>query len=68
MQRLCAWWLSRPVNREDGQGTVEYVLIMVAVAAIAVILISWARSGSGKSTLTSLFESVMGLVGRFVRS
>lgn len=46
----------------------EYILVMVAVAAIAVVLISWARSGSGKSALGSLFESVVGLVGRFIRA
>lgn len=68
MLRLYAWLTSRPLEGEEGQGTVEYVLVMVAVAAVAVVLISWAKSGSGKSTLTSLFDSVIGLVGRFVRS
>ncbi len=68
MHRLYVWLSSRAASGERGQGTVEYILVMVAVAAIAVVLISWARSGSGKSALGSLFESVVGLVGRFIRA
>lgn len=67
MQRAFAWMMSRVPSGERGQGTVEYVLVMVAVAAVAVVLISWAKSGSGKSTLSSLFDSVVSLVSTFVR-
>ncbi len=68
MHRLYVWITSRGLSGERGQGTVEYILVMVAVAAIAVVLISWARSGSGKSALSSLFEAVVGLVRRFIRT
>lgn len=47
---------------QEGQGTIEYVLVMVAVAAVAVVLISWAKSGSGGGLLEGLFENVIGWV------
>jgi hypothetical protein len=47
---------------EEGQGTVEYVLVMLAVAAVAVVLIAWAKSGSGKSSLEGLFTNVISWV------
>lgn len=49
-------------DSERGQGTIEYVLVMLAVAAVAVVLIGWAKSGSGKSTLGDLFGDVIGWV------
>jgi Flp pilus assembly pilin Flp len=62
MQRAVAAALTRVSDDERGQGTIEYVLVMLAVAAVAVVLISWAKSGSGKSTLTGFFEDVIGWV------
>ena len=47
---------------ERGQGTIEYVLVMLAVAAVAVVLINWAKSGSGKSILGDLFGDVIGWI------
>ena len=35
------------LRREEGQTTAEYALVMLAAAAVAVVLIAWARS-SGK--------------------
>ena len=64
MSRIHIWLLTRD---ERGQGTIEYVLVMLAVAAIAVVLISWAKSGSGKSGLSSLFDTVIGVVSKLVR-
>lgn len=49
-------------DSERGQGTIEYVLVMLAVAAVAVVLVSWAKSGTGKSTLGNLFGDVIGWV------
>ncbi|GIU91175.1 MAG: hypothetical protein KatS3mg011_0081 [Acidimicrobiia bacterium] len=62
MTRLWSWFLVRMARDQRGQGTVEYVLVMLAVTAIALVLISWAKSGSGKSTLGKLFETVVGWV------
>ncbi|NOY54615.1 MAG: hypothetical protein GXP34_01370 [Actinobacteria bacterium] len=42
--------------REEGQGTVEYVLVILAAAAIALSLIQWA---SHTSLLPGLFGTVL---------
>jgi Flp pilus assembly pilin Flp len=43
-------------RREEGQTTAEYALVILAAAAVAVVLIAWARS-SGK--LPAFFDSVI---------
>ena len=48
---------------ERGQATVEYALVLIAAAAIAVALITWASS---TGTLRAFFEAVMRRVGAFV--
>jgi len=47
---------SRLRREEKGQTTAEYALVILAAAAIAVVLIAWARS-SGK--LPAFFDSVI---------
>ncbi len=49
------WFWSRFWLREKGQGTVEYVLVILAAAAIALSLIQWASH-------TNLFSSLFGTV------
>lgn len=49
-------------SSERGQGTIEYVLVMLAVVAVAVVLVSWAKSGEGKDLLGDLFSDVVGWV------
>ncbi len=44
------------LRREDGQTTAEYALVILAAAALAVVLIAWARS-SGK--LPEFFDSII---------
>jgi Flp pilus assembly pilin Flp len=44
------------IRKEDGQTTAEYALVILAAAAVAVVLIAWARS-SGK--LPAFFDSVI---------
>ena len=44
------------VRRQEGQTTAEYALVILAAAAIAVVLIAWARS-SGK--LPQFFDQVI---------
>ena len=63
MTRMYAWLSTgMAADREKGQGTIEYVLVMLAVTAVAVVLISWAKSGQGKSLLGGLFDDVIGWV------
>jgi Flp pilus assembly pilin Flp len=47
------------IRREEGQTTAEYALVILAAAAIAVVLIAWARS-SGK--LPAFFDNVIDTV------
>lgn len=60
---LAIWTrLMTELHRESrGQGTVEYVLVILAVTAVAIALISWVR-GSGGGLLSSLFEKIIGFV------
>jgi len=54
------WWRSRrtagAVGQERGQSTAEYALVMLAAAAIALVLLAWARS-SGK--LPAFFDRII---------
>jgi Flp pilus assembly pilin Flp len=45
-----------PVSDERGQTTAEYALVILAAAAIAIVLIAWARS-SGK--LPAFFDHII---------
>ncbi len=49
------------LRREEGQTTAEYALVILAAAAIAVVLIAWARS-SGKlpAFLDHIIDTVIG--------
>jgi Flp pilus assembly pilin Flp len=44
------------LRREEGQTTAEYALVILAAAAVAVVLIAWARS-SGK--LPAFFDQII---------
>ncbi|MGH2655741.1 MAG: DUF4244 domain-containing protein [Actinomycetota bacterium] len=52
--RIAAFFQSR--LNERGQTTAEYALVILAAAAIAVVLLAWARS-SGK--LPAFFDSII---------
>lgn len=58
MQVLNALWFRvlTFTRREEGQTTAEYALVILAAAAIAVVLIAWARS-SGR--LPAFFDQVI---------
>lgn len=44
------------ISREEGQTTAEYALVILAAAAVAVVLIAWARS-SGR--LPAFFDNII---------
>lgn len=48
---------------DGGQGTVEYVLVMLAAAALAVALISWI---GGTSLIPEFFDSVFRTITGYV--
>lgn len=47
---------SRSPRRQEGQTTAEYALVILAAAAVAIVLIAWARS-SGK--LPAFFDKII---------
>jgi Flp pilus assembly pilin Flp len=49
-------WIESRLRTERGQTTAEYALVILAAAAIAVVLIAWARS-SGK--LPQFFDQII---------
>ncbi len=53
LQRLYVRML---LGRDEGQTTAEYALVILAAAAVAVVLIAWAKS-SGK--LPSFFDNII---------
>jgi Flp pilus assembly pilin Flp len=53
--RLVSWFRSR-LRPEGGQTTAEYALVILAAAAIALVLLAWARS-SGK--LPAFFDQII---------
>jgi Flp pilus assembly pilin Flp len=55
--RLRSRWIERGrFGEEKGQTTAEYALVILAAAAIAIVLITWARS-SGK--LPAFFDHII---------
>ena len=49
-------WLRRLRQRQSGQTTAEYALVLLAAAAVAFVLIAWAQS-SGK--LPAFFDTII---------
>ena len=52
----CVLRVRERVSRQVGQTTAEYALVILAAAAVAVVLIAWARS-SGK--LPAFFDNII---------
>ena len=55
---LLSWFVrvQLALSREEGQTTAEYALVILAAAAVAVVLIAWAKS-SGK--LPAFFNDII---------
>ena len=58
MRLLLSWFVrvQLTLSREEGQTTAEYALVILAAAAVAVVLIAWAKS-SGK--LPAFFNDII---------
>lgn len=53
-----------PLRREEGQATVEYALVVLAAAAIALLVIAWAtRTGKVGELLDRVFDQVVAKAG-----
>ena len=49
-------------DRDRGQATTEYALVLLAAALVGVLVIGWATSGGGAAAIGRLFESVIDAV------
>jgi Flp pilus assembly pilin Flp len=65
MLTLLVWFdgLRFRLRNESGQATAEYALVLIAAAAIAVTLITWATT---TGTLRTFFDAVMRRVRAYV--
>lgn len=62
----CHLWLAtrstpdhRSPNRDRGQATAEYALVMLGAAVIALLVVTWATSGGGAGKVGRLFDRVI---------
>jgi len=62
-QRMYIYFLTfaLPTNieRDSGQATSEYALVMLAAALIALLVIAWATGGGGAGKIGQLFDRVI---------
>jgi hypothetical protein len=54
-----AWWSGHPSER--AQSTVEYALVLLGAAALALLVVSWV---TGTDVVGRLFEAVFGRILR----
>ena len=52
-------WLQVRLARQEGQTTAEYALVILGAAAIATLLIAWAK---GSGAIGDLFDEVIGKI------
>ena len=64
---MARYWRWKTAKEKDrGQGTVEYFLVILAATALAILALNWLQSGSGGGLLGGLFGKVIDwVVGRF---
>jgi len=44
---------------EHGQATVEYALVLLGAAVVALLIVAWATDGGGTGRIGELFDSVI---------
>lgn len=62
---LVAWLASDDTPRSErdrGQATTEYALVLLAAALVAVLVIGWATAGGGAEAIGNLFNAVIDAV------
>lgn len=65
MTRIWSWVQVR-LSEDRGQATIEYFLVILAAAALAIFALRWLQSGSGSGILGDLFVRVLRwVIGRF---
>ena len=46
-------------DRDDGQATTEYALVLLAAALVALLVVTWATAGGGSAKISRLFNKVI---------
>lgn len=46
-------------DRESGQATTEYALVLLAAAFVGLLVVGWATTGAGAATVGRLFDRIM---------
>ena len=49
-------------DRDDGQATTEYALVLLAAALVALLVVAWATAGGGSAKISRLFNKVLDTV------
>ncbi|NND76330.1 MAG: hypothetical protein HKN44_15135 [Ilumatobacter sp.] len=49
-------------ERDSGQATTEYALVLLAAAMVALLVIAWAGAGDGAAKISRLFNRVIDAV------
>jgi hypothetical protein len=49
-------------DRDSGQATTEYALVMLGAAVIALLVVTWATAGGGAGKIGGLFDRVIDAV------
>lgn len=49
----------RATERDAGQATTEYALILLAAALVGVLVVGWATAGGGAAAIGGLFDRVV---------
>jgi len=44
---------------DAGQATIEYALVLIGAAVIALLVVAWATDGGGAGRIGELFENVL---------
>lgn len=52
----------RHPDRDRGQATTEYALVMLGAAVVALLVVTWATAGGGAGKIGRLFDKVIDAV------
>jgi len=59
LQVLLAMRVVPPSERERGQATTEYALVILGAAMVALLVVAWATAGGGAGKIGQLFDRVL---------
>ena len=48
-----------PAERDRGQATTEYALVILGAAMVALLVVAWATAGGGAGKIGKLFDKVL---------